>query len=67
MMFTGSSAPTTMHNESTHTEVHHKYNRMEYKMQLKSMKRAYRDIGLEGQMNLQSSTPLGDTKLQITY
>lgn len=37
-----------MHNESTHTEVHHKYNRMEYKMQLKSMKRAYRDIGLEG-------------------
>ena len=43
-----SSPPTTRHNESTHTEVHPKFHRMEYKKQLNGMKRAYHDIGLEG-------------------
>ena len=38
-----------MHNESTHTEVHHLYNRSESRAQYNSFKRAYTDMGMEGE------------------
>ena len=49
LLVTGSSKPTTMRNESAHTEVHRKYNRTDFKEQYKSMKRAYKAIDWQGE------------------
>ena len=55
----GSSAPTTMHNESTHKPVLQGYNRIDYTHQRKSMKRAYQKIGLVGDAEPWKSTSAG--------